>query len=398
MTGDEQNHGIPESGGRHGSSANGRNSGTNSMKASKHRSSFKHRSTLLHGRPLKLKVTRSPVSKVFRKGVGSRIFSVSGQNCAANVSSSLRKCSELIKRSLKRPHLRTAFSKRSVTESGIRSNLRLKITRPQIINLRRARKINGDSKDSAQLNINKKNSPISFNTRSHQSDTTSSSFDSEASTPKASSKTGKPTIVFCKPSTANGQTDSYIHTDTATLKRGRHTLSKHSTDTSDSLKTDSSSGDNSSSILGNAKSRWCLRKPNSTPKISGRGYQSSPGSEVGLSKVQTRNQGQRTVVYTDDSIYLTEILENEDPVKQRRRHNSDPARTPKERPNTSTSNSQDRTETPSTKSSISTRPRKEALKILSNGIETRNHGQRTTLYAEDGDDYLEEYFASLDSQ
>ncbi|KAG8189872.1 hypothetical protein JTE90_023378 [Oedothorax gibbosus] len=417
LTGGEQNHQNPDNGERlsNCSSAQGGNSGINSMKTSKQKSSFKHASTLLHGRSLKLKVTRSPVSKVYRKGVGNRVFSVSGQNCATNISYSLRKCSELIKRSLKRPYSRMAYSKNAAVKgSGVGSNLRLKITRPQVINLRTARKINVGNKSSTQSNA-KKNSPISFNTRSHQYDTSNSSVSSEVST-KGTEKTRKPTIVFCKPLTASGQTDSRNKvkgdSDSACSKlsesylasKRRHTSSsKHSTETSDdsSSKNEvtscSNSSDNSNVILENNKSKWCLRKPNSSPRISGRGSQSSSGSEAGSSKVQTRNQGQRTVTYTEDSIYLTEILENEDPVKQRRRHNSDPARTPKERPNTSTSNSQDRLETPATKSSVSTRTKKEALKILSNGIETRNHGQRTTLYAEDGDDYLEEYFASLGS-
>ncbi|KAF8777958.1 PH-interacting protein like [Argiope bruennichi] len=172
----------------------------------------------------------------------------------------------------------------------------------------------------------------------------------------------------------------------------------------------SSMKENANDILGYNKSKWCLRKPNMT-RVSARISHNSNAADP--SKIQTRNRGQRTVIYNeDDNNYLTEIFENEDPIKLNQRHNSNDSDDTKESLESTLSDStrssfrkmdcKDKSLTESEKSASSTRkatfhrPKKDALKI-SNGIETRNHGQRTTVYAEDADDYLEEYFESLES-
>ncbi|GFY71321.1 bromodomain and WD repeat-containing protein 3, partial [Trichonephila inaurata madagascariensis] len=171
--------------------------------------------------------------------------------------------------------------------------------------------------------------------------------------------------------------------------------------------------ENSNSLLGNNKSKWCLRKPSLTSRVSSRISQSvlhSRGTEP--NKMQTRNRGQRTVIYTDDldSSCLKEIFENEDPIKVNNRQTSNRLDDPEESPDSSISNHakstlkksecsakcSSQTENNVSNSRRSTFPRPKRSKTVSNGIETRNHGQRTTLYDEDADDYLEEYFESFD--
>lgn len=420
----------------------------NSKKISNHKSSFRHSLPLLHTRSSRLKNRR--VSKMYRKSATniSRITGDSAIRSKANsISYSLRKCSELIKRSLRRPSF-TAKDIYRKSADGNDSKLNLK-NKPQVIRLKTTRIATkeNDSNKSLICSLNnirntvvsstniKKSSPISLNTRSRQGDVKQPSTSSKESATKVGERIGKPTIVFCKPSPTSSHTDlkskikdsdskdklnviqePSVSENHTISKRGRPPLSKSLAETpsNSSLKSNakpslacsSKAGDNSGGILESNKIRWCLRKPKLTPRISYRMLFQSDKVE-GSSKVQTRNKGQRTVVYNEDSDnnYLTEILENEDPVKQRRRHSSDPAKsTPKEPQNTS-SNSQGQLEfvenkaASNSKQSASTsflRPKKEALKILSNGIETRNHGQRTTLYAEDGDDYLEEYFDNLE--
>ncbi|GFT95776.1 PH-interacting protein, partial [Nephila pilipes] len=171
--------------------------------------------------------------------------------------------------------------------------------------------------------------------------------------------------------------------------------------------------ENSSGMLEN-KSKWSLRKQSLTSRVSTRISQNvlhSKGAES--SKMQTRNRGQRTVIYTDDldSSCLKEIFENEDPIKVSNRRSSNKLGSTEESPesslSTSTKNTLKKSECKDKCSSQSEnnasnsrrttfqRPKKMS-KTVSNGIETRNHGQRTTFYAEDGDDYLEEYFESFE--
>lgn len=417
----------------------------NSKKISNHKSSFRHSAPLLHARSSKVK--NSPVSKIYRKSA-TNVSRLTGDSAirskANNISYSLRKCSELIKRSLKRPSftVKNLYRKRADAND---STLNLK-NKPRVIRLKTTRiasKVNDNNKSLicslsntrntvvSSTNI-KKSSPISLNTRSRQGDVNESPT-------KVGERIGKPTIVFCKPSPTSSHTDlkskikdsdlkdklnviaEPVESQNHTIaKRGRPPLSKSLAETpsNSSLKSNaklslacsSKAGDNSSVILESNKIRWCLRKPKLTPRISYRMLFHSD-EVAGSSKVQTRNKGQRTVVYNEDSDnnYLTEILENEDPVKQRRRHSSDPAKSTPKEPQTTSSNSQGQLDfvekapgkaaSNNSKQSASTsflRPKKEALKILSNGIETRNHGQRTTVYAEDGDDYLEEYFDNLE--
>ncbi|GFU01912.1 PH-interacting protein [Trichonephila clavipes] len=171
--------------------------------------------------------------------------------------------------------------------------------------------------------------------------------------------------------------------------------------------------ENSNSLLGNNKSKWCLRKQSLTSRVSSRISQSvlhSRGTES--NKMQTRNRGQRTVIYTDDldSSCLKEIFENEDPIKVNNQQTSNRLGDPEESPDSSISNHakstlkksecstkcSSQTENNVSNSRRSTFPRPKGSKTVSNGIETRNHGQRTTLYDEDADDYLEEYFESFD--
>lgn len=301
----------------------------------------------------------------------------------------------------------------------------------------------------SEAGILKKNTPISLNTRSklHLESVAMEKLSDESNEKVRK----KPTIVFCKPCTSSdnnsqektskSKSDEPKNFEESSLTSNAYTISSHTRSASPKLeaslpcnkvgakkklftptskktqspvelteqsKQELSKIKNGTLVSlpaeemvdqGSANQRkGCLRK-------TFRGSEGLSSLESGSSKVQTRNRGQRTVGYNEDSDnnYLTEILENEDPTKSRQKHES---RGNSER-SSDNLNKLHRTNCNETFSNCSShtkcntpvmlRPKKEALKNLPNGVETRNHGQRTTVYAEDGDDYWEEYFETLES-
>nr|XP_042900539.1 bromodomain and WD repeat-containing protein 3 [Parasteatoda tepidariorum] len=157
------------------------------------------------------------------------------------------------------------------------------------------------------------------------------------------------------------------------------------------------SKENSSSAA--TKRKWYQKKIRSAARISTRvNRNSSSTSKNVINKRETRYSGRRTVIYTEDidSPYLMEMLENEEhyesDISQNKDISTSTISVPLSKP--ALSNPRQRQSyvrvrhKPNNFKRYSLRAPEEAkkpLKQLSNGIETRNRGERTMLYNDDSE-------------